>query len=149
MESPDPKSKKKAKTNKKMVTEPVHEPVQAKIEVVSSDPSKMPPFIGYFTSGFDPVKSSSGTDVQVYRNKVMHKRTELVVSPAGSSVEFVGTSYEGEAVAAARNPATYMLGVFDKESQTLKIVPIGGNKIFRLEPRVKGVEYKDAASDSD
>lgn len=139
MESPDPKSNKKAKTNKKMVTEPV----QAKIEVVSSDPSKMLPFIGYFTSGFDAVKSSSGTDVQVYRNKVMHKRTELVVSPAGSSVEFVGTSYEGEAVAAARNPATYMLGVFDKESQTLKIVPIGGNKIFRLEPRVKGVEYKE------
>lgn len=63
MESPEPKSKKKAKTKKKMVTEPpsepVHEPVQAKIEVVSSDPSKMPPFIGYFTSGFDPVKSSS------------------------------------------------------------------------------------------
>jgi DNA-directed RNA polymerase I subunit RPA49 len=128
MESPEPKSKKKAKTKKKMDTEPPPEPVQAKIEVVSSDPTKMPPFVGYFTSGFDPVKSSSGsTDVQVYRNKVMHKRTELVVSPAGSSVEFVGTSYEGEAAAAARNPATYMLGVFDKESQTLKIVPIGGN----------------------
>jgi len=129
MESPEPKSKKKMDIEPP--SEPVHEPVQvqAKIEVVSSNPSKMPPFIGYFTSGFDPVKSSSGTDVQVYRNKVMHKRTELVVSPAGSSVEFVGTSYEGEAAAAARNPATYMLGVFDKESQTLKIVPIGGNKV--------------------
>jgi len=46
--------------------EPVHETVQAKIEVVSSNPTKMPPFVGYFISGFDPVKSSSGsTDGQI------------------------------------------------------------------------------------
>ncbi|KAI5445987.1 DNA-directed RNA polymerase I subunit rpa49 [Lathyrus oleraceus] len=145
MEHSDPKSTKKAKNKKKVDNEPqpepVHEPVQVKVEVLRSDPEKMPPFVGYFPSGYDPVKQSSrATDVQVYRNQFMSKRTELVVSPAGSSVEFVGTSYAGEATA---HRGMYALGVFDKEAQTLKVVRIGANKIFRLEPRVRGLEYKE------
>ncbi|XP_058723355.1 DNA-directed RNA polymerase I subunit rpa49-like [Vicia villosa] len=142
-----PKSTKKAKHKKKVDTEPppepVREPVKVKVEVVRSDPEKMPPFVGYFPSGFDPVKQSSGSagaGIQVYRNQFMNKRTELVVSPADSSVEFVGTSYAGEATG---QRGMYALGVFDKESQTLKVVSIGANKIFRLEPRVKGLEYKE------
>ncbi|MCI05433.1 DNA-directed RNA polymerase I subunit RPA49, partial [Trifolium medium] len=67
------------------------------------------------------------------------KRTELVVCPDGCSVEFVGTSYAGEASAGHRS--MYALGVFDKETQTLKVMHIGANKIFRLEPKVKGLEY--------
>ncbi|CAJ2648608.1 unnamed protein product [Trifolium pratense] len=35
----------------------------------------------------------------------------------------------------------YALGVFDREAQTLKIMHVGANKIFRLEPKVKGLEY--------
>ncbi|MCH90945.1 DNA-directed RNA polymerase I subunit rpa49, partial [Trifolium medium] len=37
----------------------------------------------------------------------------------------------------------YALGVFDKEAQTLKVMQISANKIFRLEPKVKGLEYKE------
>lgn len=127
MEHSDPKSTKKAKNKKKVDNEPQPEPVQVKVEVLRSDPEKMPPFVGYFPSGYDPVKQSSrATDVQVYRNQFMSKRTELVVSPAGSSVEFVGTSYAGEATA---HRGMYALGVFDKEAQTLKVVRIGANKV--------------------
>ncbi|WJX26656.1 hypothetical protein P8452_15552 [Trifolium repens] len=125
----------------KPMPEQVHDTVRAKVEVVRFDPDKMPPFVGYFPSGFDPVKQSSSgsTAIQVYRNKHMHKRTELVVCPTGCSVEFVGTSYVGEASAGHRS--MYALGVFDKEAQTLKVMHIGANKIFRLEPKVKGLEY--------
>ncbi|GAU23626.1 hypothetical protein TSUD_386150 [Trifolium subterraneum] len=112
MENSEPRSKKKMKNKKKINTEPMPEQVQAKAEV---------------------------TGIQVYHNKNMHKRTELVVCPSGCSVEFVGTSYAGEAWAAHRS--MYALAVFDKEAQTLKVMHIGANKIFRLEPKVKGLEY--------
>jgi DNA-directed RNA polymerase I subunit RPA49 len=133
MENSEPQSKKKRKSKRKIDTEPVHEPViepvKVKVEVVPMDPNKMAPFVGYFPSGFDPVKQSSSgsTAIQVYRNKHMHKRTELVVCPTGCSVEFVGTSYVGEASAGHRS--MYALGVFDKEAQTLKVMHIGANKV--------------------
>ncbi|OMO93251.1 RNA polymerase I associated factor, A49-like protein [Corchorus olitorius] len=67
-----------------------------------------------------------------------HNRLEVVVSPNGSNVDFVGSSYRGEAAAA--QVCRYSLGVLDKEFGTLKIVPIASNKIFRLEPRVRGMK---------
>ncbi|KAJ1378216.1 RNA polymerase I associated factor, A49-like [Sesbania bispinosa] len=122
--------------------------VQAKVQVVHEHPHKTPPIIGYFPSGFDPVKSSSdgpgSTGFQLYRNRNLTKRLQLVVSPAGSPVEFVGTSYSGEAAAGHR--AMYALGVFDKEAQTLKVVPVAANKIFRLDPKIKGLEDREPAS---
>ncbi|KAJ0007700.1 hypothetical protein Pint_28995 [Pistacia integerrima] len=119
------------------------ERVTAKVELIPDQPNKTPPLVGYFPSGFNPQSGDQGeeettTRVRVYRNmnERKHKtgRLELVVSPAESSVEFVGTSYAGEAM--APQFCQYALGVLDKESQTLKIVPIASNKIFRLEPRV-------------
>lgn len=50
------------------------------------------------------------------------------MSPNGSNVEFVGNSYKGEAMAAQL--CTYALGVLDKATQTLKIMPIAGNKVL-------------------
>jgi DNA-directed RNA polymerase I subunit RPA49 len=131
MENSEPQSKKKRKSKRKIDTEPVHEPViepvKVKVEVVPMDPNKMAPFVGYFPSGFDPVNQPGSTDVQVYKHWHKHKRTELVVSPAGCSVEFVGTNYEGEAVAGHRS--MYGLGVFDKEAKTLKVMQIEANKV--------------------
>ncbi|GAU25337.1 hypothetical protein TSUD_376000 [Trifolium subterraneum] len=125
--------------NTEPVNEPAIEPVKAKVEVLSLDPNKTPPCVGYFPSGFDPVKHPGSDGIQVYQHK--QKRTELVVSPAGCSVEFVGTSYKGEA--AAGHTSMYALGVFDKEAKTLKVMQICGNKILRLEPRVRGLEYME------
>ena len=63
------------------------------------------------------------------RNKT--GKLELVVSPAGSGVDFVGTSYSGEAI--APQLCQYAVGVLDKKSQTLKIVPIASNKVNLVE----------------
>ncbi|XP_028779119.1 DNA-directed RNA polymerase I subunit rpa49 [Neltuma alba] len=133
---------KKAKKKKKE-----RPPVQAKVQVVNDRPERIPPIVGYFPSGFDPQKnldddSESGmgsTNIKIYRNKKMPKRLQLVVSSNGSPVDFVGTSYSGEATAGQK--CMYALGVFDKETHTLKVVPIAANKIFRLDPRVRGLEY--------
>ncbi|KAK8965906.1 hypothetical protein KSP40_PGU008066 [Platanthera guangdongensis] len=94
----------------------------------------MAPIVGYFPSGYDPVAAGADPEVNVFRNKRRNKRLELVVRPSDSNVEFVGRNYVGEA--AALQPCTQALGVLDKETQTLKIIPIAFNKILRLEPRV-------------
>ncbi|KAJ7951562.1 DNA-directed RNA polymerase I subunit rpa49 [Quillaja saponaria] len=143
---PVAKKAKKTKTKKKKEAPPI----QAKVKVLREHPEKIPPFVGYFPSGFNPHKnpddgseSESECDLttRVYRNKNMSKRLQLVVSPTGSTVDFVGTSYSGEAAAGQR--CMYALGVLDKATQILKVVPIAANKIFRLEPKVKGSDLSD------
>ncbi|XP_010273794.1 PREDICTED: DNA-directed RNA polymerase I subunit rpa49 [Nelumbo nucifera] len=117
--------------------------LDVKMEIFHQHPDKIPPLVGYFPSGFNPKRSEEedSTKVRVYSNKNRPNRLQLVVSPNSSKVEFVGTSYSSEAAAA--QVCTYALGVLDKETQTLKIVPIASNKIFRLEPRVRGSEVSD------
>ncbi|KAI9107133.1 hypothetical protein K1719_022661 [Acacia pycnantha] len=77
--------------------------VQAKVQVLNDHPEKIPPIVGYFPSGFDPQKNlnndSESMNFKVYRNKKNPKRLQLVVSPNGSPVDFVSTSYSGEAKA--------------------------------------------------
>ena len=88
--------------------------------------------MGYFPSGFDPNGDRSSTVARVFRNKDKPKRLQLVVSQNnGSKVDFVGTNYTGEA-AAGHQHCSYALGVLDKETQTLKIVPIASNKVALL-----------------
>ncbi|KAK9142158.1 hypothetical protein Syun_011558 [Stephania yunnanensis] len=111
------------------------------MEIVPENPEKVAPLVGYFPSGFDPQKSKDEIVVRVFRNKTKQNRMQLVVSPNGSKVDFVGSNHSGEA--AAVQVCTYALGVLDKETHTLKIVPIASNKIFRLEPRVPGVDHLD------
>ena len=124
------KSKKKKEKNKQP------QPVEAKVQVLRDHHQKIPPIVGYFPSGFNPQKNTDGeseagpdsTTVRVYRHRNMPKRLQLVVSPSGSPVDFVGTSYSGEAAAGQR--CMYALGVFDKEKQSLRVVPIAANKVI-------------------
>ncbi|KAI8536064.1 hypothetical protein RHMOL_Rhmol10G0226900 [Rhododendron molle] len=135
-EQNNPKKHKKTKKN----TNKEEEEIRVKIETLGENPNKASPFVGYFPSGFDTLKNQAdGPTVRVFRHEKWTKRLQLVVSPSkGSQVDFVGTNYSGEAT--APQLCTYALGVLDKQLQTLKIVPIASNKIFRLEPRVRGLE---------
>lgn len=108
--------------------------LDVKIQTLGENPDKLSPVLGYFPSGYDPLEhqrkggeSEAEVKVKLYRNVKMTKRMELVVSPVGSSVDFVGTNYSGEAT--APQLCTYGLGVLDKSTQTLRIVPVAGNKV--------------------
>lgn len=121
--------KMKVKKEKKL-----KEKIDVKIETLGENPDKIAPFIGYFPSGYDPLRSwKEGEEaepeakVKVFKNKKRTNRFQLVVSPNDSQVNFVGTNYSGEATAAQL--CTYGLGVLDKSAQTLKIVPIAANKV--------------------
>lgn len=112
------------------------EKVNAKIEMLSEQPNKISPLVGYFPSGFEPLDDQElpKSKIRVLRHEKRTNRLQLIVSPNNKQVDFVGTNYSGEAI--APQVCTYALGVLDKESQTLKIVPIASNKLFRLEPKV-------------
>ncbi|XP_057514521.1 DNA-directed RNA polymerase I subunit rpa49 [Actinidia eriantha] len=137
-ETTEAKKKKKKKEN-----------IDVKIETISEHANKISPLVGYFPSSFDPLRHHQvaaeeeppQTEVRVFRHEKRISRLQLVVSPNGSQVDFVGTNYSGEAT--APQLCTYALGVLDKQSQTLKIVPIASNKIFRLEPRVGGPDLSN------
>ncbi|KAG5537932.1 hypothetical protein RHGRI_025130 [Rhododendron griersonianum] len=134
------------KKHKKAKEKIKEEEIQVKIETLGENPNKVSPFVGYFPSGFDPLKNQATAageppqaTVRIFRHEKRTNRLQLVVSPNnGFQVDFVGTNYSGEAT--APQLCTYALGVLDKQLQTLKIVPIASNKIFRLEPRVGGLD---------
>ncbi|GAB4852850.1 hypothetical protein Ancab_017047 [Ancistrocladus abbreviatus] len=133
------KKSKKKKAESLTTMEPIKAELKAKCEPIREHPDKTPPLIGYFPSGFNPHTRNPESDplpFTVYRNQDKPKRLQLVVSPNGSAVDFVGTNYSGEATVGQM--CTYAIGVLDKETKQLKIVPIASNKIFRLEPRVSG-----------
>ncbi|KAI3984490.1 hypothetical protein MKX01_033983 [Papaver californicum] len=116
-------------------------PIDLTIEMVKENKEKIAPLVGYFPTGYNPHNKDEDDDVKVYRHN-RRSRLELVVKPKGSKVNFVGTNYSGEAEAPIS--CQYALGVFDKDTQTLKIVKIESNKIFRLEPKFAG---KDEVSE--
>ncbi|KAM7480586.1 hypothetical protein LguiA_028799 [Lonicera macranthoides] len=104
--------------------------IEVKIETVGENPNKISPLLSYFPSGFDPSvteghepdSSPLQPTVGVFRNMKRSNRLQVVVSPNNSKVDFVGTNYTGEAV------CTYALGVLDKSTKRLQIVPIAANK---------------------
>lgn len=100
------------------------------MEVLSETPDRIPPLLGYFPSGYNPEAEDQQPEIKVFRNQKRSNRLELVVSPGDSNMQFVGRSYAGEA--ATPQLCTYALGVLDKESQSLKIVPIAANKVCFL-----------------
>lgn len=119
--------------------------MRVKITGINDDPNLMPPVVGYFPSGYNPAKADVEPEIKVYKSKDHKSLMDVVVKPKEApNVEFVGKSYEGEA--AMHQPCDFAVGVFDKESRTLKIVPIAAGKIFRLEPRV--IVNKPTAEDS-
>ncbi|XP_072991748.1 DNA-directed RNA polymerase I subunit rpa49 [Typha latifolia] len=128
MAESEPQTERRKKRAKKKKT------IDVRMEVLSESTDRIAPMVGYFPSGFDPAAAGVEPSVKVYRNQRRNNRLELVVTPRNSNVAFVGKSYSGEA--AAPQLCTYALGVLDKETQTLKIVPIAANKIFRLEPQI-------------
>lgn len=114
------------------------EKLNATVHVVPDNPDKIAPIVAYFPSGFDPSSGLLGGGggggsgeprVTVYRHSSSKwsKRLQLVVRPPESSVAFVGSSVSGERT--STEYCSYRLGVLDKESRTLRIVPIARDKV--------------------
>ncbi|KAL3623526.1 hypothetical protein CASFOL_032342 [Castilleja foliolosa] len=115
------------------------EPLNVINQGISYQPdTKSSPVIGYFPSGYDPLKNSNDPDsesgpnasVKVYRSvnsrNPKNTRMQVVVGASGSLVNFVGTNYSGEAT--TPQLCSYTLGVLDKETGVLKMVPIAANR---------------------
>ncbi|KAI7757865.1 hypothetical protein M8C21_026783 [Ambrosia artemisiifolia] len=135
---PEQPSKKKHKTKKTHNRQ--EEKIEVQIQTIKPKPDKSLPLIGYFPSGYDPdnhQRVEEQPTIKLFKHVQRHNRLELSVTPSQSSmVKFVGMNYKGES--AAPQMCSYALGVLDKKTNTLKIVQIEANKIFRLEPRIEG-----------
>ncbi|KAK4414182.1 DNA-directed RNA polymerase I subunit rpa49 [Sesamum alatum] len=122
--------------------------IDVKINAIGENTEqKTSPIIGYFPSGYDPMKNNSvnpdpNSSVKVYKSvnsrNPRNPRMQVVVGVSGSQVNFVGTNYSGEAT--TPQLCNYALGVLDKETRVLKMVPIAANRIFRLEPKFEALE---------
>ncbi|KAL2609648.1 hypothetical protein R1flu_028221 [Riccia fluitans] len=118
--------------------------VKAKMEYVTGKEGKGCPYVAFFPSRFDPLKDSgeseeSITEFAAYKNPKPLSRQQELVAWTSEDVDFVGANYVGEA--AGWQPCNYLLGVFDKEKGSLKLMPLAGEKVFRMEPRIRGLEY--------
>ncbi|KAL5204983.1 hypothetical protein ABZP36_009854 [Zizania latifolia] len=105
--------------------------------------SSAAPVVAYFPTGYDPLAAAAAAAIggepprsRLFRHTRHPTFLELVVGAPGGGPDFVGRSYAGEA--AVPQLSSYALGVLDKASGTLKIVPIAANKILRLEPQFEG-----------
>ncbi|WVZ50415.1 hypothetical protein U9M48_001668 [Paspalum notatum var. saurae] len=93
--------------------------------------------VGYFPTGYDPLAAAAAGDESAPRTRLFrHEKhptwVDLVVGSPGGGPDFVGRSYAGEA--AAPQLCEYALGVLDKASGILRVVPIAAKKVLRLEP---------------
>ncbi|CAO2142416.1 unnamed protein product [Urochloa humidicola] len=98
------------------------------------------PAVAYFPTGYDPLATAAAEDkpapnARLFRHEKHPTWVDLVVGGAGGGPDFVGRSYAGEA--ATPQLCEYALGVLDKASGTLRVVPIAANKILRLEPHLE------------
>ncbi|KAL9259192.1 DNA-directed RNA polymerase I subunit RPA49-like protein [Drosera capensis] len=108
-----------------------------KMEFIEEDSEeKVGPVVGYFPSAYNPLdkeRHPKPPRIKLYRSVERPRRMQVVIEPKDERVKFVGTNYKGEAELAQH--VSYGVGVLDRKNRTLKIVPIAGDKIFRLEPR--------------
>ena len=88
------------------------------------------PVVGYFPSGYDPLAAAgaeSAPRTRLFRHEKHPNWVDLVVRSPGGGPDFVGRSYAGEA--AVPQICEYALGVLDKASGTLRVVPITAKKV--------------------
>lgn len=50
-------------------------------------------------------------------------------------MDYVGTNFGPEAAGAV--PCNHAVGLYDPTEGTLKLVPLGGDRVIRMQPRVK------------
>ncbi|KAL6890106.1 hypothetical protein ACP4OV_008869 [Aristida adscensionis] len=130
--SASPSSKKKSSKKRKKTIDLT---VDASLTGAGGAASGAAPVVGYFPSGYDPLAGDDCPSARLFRHQRHPNWVDLVVRSPGRGPDFVGRSYAGEA--ASPQLCGYALGVLDKASGKLKVVPIAGNKILRLEPHLE------------
>ncbi|EPS64864.1 hypothetical protein M569_09915 [Genlisea aurea] len=130
---PAPEAGRKGGINKDEAYEKVF-----RIETIEEDPEKASPVVAYIPSGYDLLKHAKtgpGCDskrIQVFSKSTgKNPRMHVVVNVPDSDVKFVGTNYSGEAT--APQLCNYALGLVNKSTGILKLVPIASNRVFCLD----------------
>lgn len=103
-------------------------------------------FVTYFPTGFRPDADSDeaeGCTFTVYRKKSRgdaesQKRQMLLVGET-AAMNFIGSNFGGEA--ALQQPCQYALAICDREAGTLQFAPLAGQRVLRMDGRVRNLDY--------
>eukprot|EP00850_Spirogloea_muscicola_P006476 SM000030S11485 [mRNA] locus=s30:866108:868591:- [translate_table: standard] len=102
--------------------------------------------------GVDDGGGGGGLRVVAYEKARRHVLVAKAAEPsggggggAGDGVDYVGSNFRGDA--AQWQPCQLALAAFDAQRRTLDLLPLAGDKVMRMEPRVRGVDYGDRALD--
>ncbi|GAA0142255.1 DNA-directed RNA polymerase [Lithospermum erythrorhizon] len=113
--------------------------VTLKIQTLETNSEKFPPIVVRVPSRYDLLKNCQeteevGASVKVYKDIKRTNRFQVRAKLNGSDVEFIGSNYDGEA--SRPQLCNYAFALIDKATNTIKMIPIAANKIFRLEPKI-------------
>eukprot|EP00897_Mesotaenium_endlicherianum_P008091 jgi/Mesen1/730/ME000011S00062 len=114
------------------------------------------PYVCYFPSGFTPRKNvprggdaeaGHTNDVQFtgYQASTRAKKKKHILVAETEKVQYTGKSHDAEMQ--GWHPGQLALGIYDKTSGTLQLMPVAADKLLRMDARVKAVDYNDKAAE--
>eukprot|EP00850_Spirogloea_muscicola_P010074 SM000058S18504 [mRNA] locus=s58:194614:197149:- [translate_table: standard] len=136
----------------------------ARLRAIVPEACEALPYAAHFPAGalagvcradgdVDDGGGGGGLRVVAYEKSRRHVLVAKVAEPsggdggggAGDGVDYVGSNFRGDA--AQWQPCQLALAAFDAQRRTLDLLPLAGDKVMRMEPRVRGVDYGDRALD--
>lgn len=116
------------------------------ITVTKVEPNRVAPIAAYFANGLrDP--GSQKLEFSVYAKGPAGRVVQTAVVAEGEQADFIGRSNGVEN--AGPSSCSYMVGIYNKREGILELVPTQGNKVIRLEPRARSVDYGAALQTGD
>uniref|UniRef100_A0A7S0WZP6 DNA-directed RNA polymerase I subunit RPA49 n=1 Tax=Chlamydomonas leiostraca TaxID=1034604 RepID=A0A7S0WZP6_9CHLO len=114
------------------------EPKRVKVEVLQPNEEQLPPIAAYFPAGLP--QGVEHYEVYEHGSGVGANKKQLTILGKQGKVEYVGST-SGEDYTPGPQPCQYVLGVYNKESGQLSLMPIAGGRVIRMEPRLPGLQY--------
>jgi len=95
----------------------------------------------YFPSGQQ--QQQQGPNFTVFETNTGRAKAYTVIGQR-ENVEYVGDT-RGDEYAPGAHPCNYVMGVLDKKSGSLQLLPLSSTRVLRMEPRLPGLQYGAAA----
>ncbi|CAD7702726.1 unnamed protein product [Ostreobium quekettii] len=113
------------------------------VEVVDAKTgaSGAPPLVAIFPTG--PPGPEGGAATAVYRNSKWNRSNEFVAIRQQETLDYVGRTFGPENE--YYQPCSFVIGIHDKKARRLRILPIAGNRLCRMEPRLHRLDYGQGA----
>ncbi|KAG1677241.1 hypothetical protein FOA52_013440 [Chlamydomonas sp. UWO 241] len=101
------------------------------------------PFVCYFPTSTPSTDEANKLEFSAF-TKATGRGGQQVLVGSRERIDYVGSTNGPEFSAA--QPCSYAVGVYDKETGKLQVIPINGGRVCRMEARVRGLDYGPSAA---